>query len=133
MGSSRAASSLPSGFRRQGGSKDNERPMNSERQKREEEIERLMRGTPLSREADVAFQEEVRKAASAIVEEERSRIEKSERTERRDRSLSPMKIGLWLLVAGVGLAFSIPSAGALLIFCGLAAIVWATFLKRPKA
>jgi hypothetical protein len=106
--------------------------MNSERQKREEEIEKLMRGTHPSREADVAFQEELRKAASAIVEEERSRIQKTERAERRDRSISPAKIGLWLLVIGAGLAFSIPSAGAPLIFCGLAVIAWATFLKRSK-
>jgi hypothetical protein len=106
--------------------------MNSERQKREEEIERLTRDAGRSQEADVAFQEKVRKAASDIVQEETSRIQKTERAERRDRAISPATIGLWLLVIGAGLTFSIPTAGAPLILCGLAAIIWATFLKRSK-
>jgi CHASE3 domain sensor protein len=104
--------------------------MDSERQKREKEIERLMRGADLSRERDVAFQEEVRKAASAIIEEEASRIQKSERAERRKRSISPMTAGLWLIVIGAGLALSIPSLGALLIVCGIAAVVWAKSSKK---
>src|SRR5918999_3153823 len=58
-------------------------PMNSERQKREEEIEMLVRGAGLRRESDAAFQEEVRKTAAALVKEEVSRIERSERAERR--------------------------------------------------
>ncbi|MGH7827784.1 MAG: hypothetical protein ACREQ7_21745 [Candidatus Binatia bacterium] len=106
--------------------------MDSERQKREDEIEKLMQGTDRSRELDVAFQEEVRKAASAIFEEEANKIQKTERAERRKRSISPSTAGLWLLMLGAGLAFSIPSLGAALIVCGIAVIVWATFLKSPK-
>ncbi|MEX0802917.1 MAG: hypothetical protein WD688_06330 [Candidatus Binatia bacterium] len=106
--------------------------MNSERQKREEEIERLLRGAGLSREPDLGFQEEVRKAASAIVEENSSRVEKSERAELGKRRISPATVGLWLLVIGAGLAFSIPSLGAPLIVCGIAVIVWTTFLKPGK-
>ena len=45
--------------------------MKSEREKREEEIERLMREAGLKREPDIAFQEAIKKAAAAIVEEDR--------------------------------------------------------------
>ena len=106
--------------------------MNSERQKREEEIETLMRETGLSREPDVAFQEEVRKTAAAIAEQEASRIQKTERAERPKRSISPMTVGLWLLALGAGLTFSVPGLGGALIVCGIGAILWATFLKRSK-
>jgi hypothetical protein len=106
--------------------------VNSERQKREEEIARLVRGAGPSREADVAFQERLREAASAIVEEEKTRIQKTERAERRRRSISPAAIAPWLLVLGVGIAFSIPSLGVPLIFCGLAVLVWTALLKHRK-
>jgi hypothetical protein len=106
--------------------------MNSERQKREEEIERLMHETGLSRERDIAFQEEVRKVASAIGEEEARKIQKTERAERRRQPISPRTVGLWVLVLGAGLALSMPSLGALIIICGIAAIVWDTFLKSSK-
>lgn len=106
--------------------------MNSERQKREEEIERLMRGAGLSKEADTAFQEEIKKAASAIVQEQASRLQKSERLERRKQAISPATAGLWILVLGIGLALFTPGVGAALIVCGIAAIVWAKFLKSPK-
>jgi hypothetical protein len=106
--------------------------MNSERQKREEEIERLLRGTGLSRESDAAFEEKVRKAAAAIAEEEVRRIQKTERPERLKRSISPATAGLWLLVLGAGLAFSMPNAGAVLILCGIGAIVWANVWKSSK-
>lgn len=93
-----------------------------------------MRGAGLSREPDVAFQEQVRKAASAIVEEETSRIQKSERAEQRKRSIriSPATVGLWLLLLGAGLALYMPSLGAALIVCGIAAMVWAIFVKPSK-
>jgi hypothetical protein len=106
--------------------------MNSERQKREEEIERLVRGTGLSPAPDVAFEEKVRKAAAAIGEEEARRIQKTERPEPRKRPISPKTAGVWLLVLGVGLAFSMPNAGAALILCGIGAIVWATVRKSSK-
>ena len=108
--------------------------MNSERQKRQEEIERIMREAGVSREADVAFQEEVRKTAAAIIEKEASRIQKSERARRRKRSISPVTAGVWLLVLGaVGFIFSVPSLAAMLFLCGIAVIVWTTFPKLSKS
>jgi len=106
--------------------------MNSERQKREEEIERIKRGTTLSREQEAAFQEEIRKAAATIVEQETQRIQKSEQAKRPKRLMSPTTIGLWLLGLGAVLTFSIPGLGGTLIVCGIAVIVWATFLKPSK-
>jgi hypothetical protein len=106
--------------------------MNSERQKREKEIERLMQGTGLSREQDLAFQEEVRKAAAAMVEQETSRIQKSERTKPSKRAISPVTAGVWLLAIGAGLTFSMPILGGALIVCGIAAIIWTYFLKPSK-
>ena len=105
--------------------------MKSEREKREEEVERLMREAGLKREPDIAFQEAIRKAAAAIVEEDAKKTEKSERAPR-SRSISPATAGLWLLVLGAGLAFSMPSLGAALILCGIALFVWATFLKSSN-
>jgi hypothetical protein len=105
--------------------------MKSEREKREEEIERLMREAGLKREPDIAFQEAIKKAAAAIVEEDAKKIEKSERVPR-SRSISPATVGLWLLVLGGGVAFSMPSLGAALIICGIAVFVWATFLKSSN-
>jgi hypothetical protein len=107
--------------------------MNSERQKRQEEIERIMREAGVSQEADVAFQEEVRKTAAAIIEKEASRIQKSDRARRPKRSISPVTAGVWLLVLGaVGFIFSVPSLAATLFLCGIAVIVWATFPKLFK-
>jgi hypothetical protein len=104
--------------------------MNSERQKREEEIQRLIQGTSLTPDAEVAFQAELRKTASAILEEETRKIQKSERTERPKRSISPATVGLWLLVVGVaGFVFSMPLFGGLALVCGIAGIVWDTVLK----
>ena len=106
--------------------------MNSERQKREEEIDRLIRGAGFGKEPDVAFQEEVRKTASAILEKETRRIKKTERVRRPKRSLNPTTIGLWLLVLGAGVALSTPSVGAILIVVAISAIAWGTFLKSSK-
>jgi len=105
--------------------------MKSEREKREEEIERLMREAGLKREPDIAFQEEIKKAAAAIVEEDAKKVAKTERVPR-DWSISPSIAALWLLVLGAGVAFSMPSVGAGLILCGIAVFVWATFLRSPK-
>jgi len=107
--------------------------MSSERQKRQEEIERIMREAGVSKEADVAFQEEVRKTAAALIEREASTIQKSERARRRKRSISPVTAGVWLLMLGaVGFIFSMPILGAMLFLCGITAIVWATFPKLSK-
>jgi hypothetical protein len=107
--------------------------MSSERQKRQEEIERIMREAGVSKEADVAFQEEVRKTAAALIEREASRIQKSERARRGKRSISPVTAGVWLLMLGaVGFIFSMPILGAMLFLCGITAIVWATFPKLSK-
>jgi len=105
--------------------------MKSEREKREEEIERLMREAGLKREPDIAFQEAIKKAAAAIVEEDAKKVAKTERVPR-DWSISPTIAGVWLVVLGAGVAFSMPSVGTALILCGIAVFVWATFLRSPK-
>jgi len=106
--------------------------MNSERQKREEEIDRLVREAGFGKEPDVAFQEEVRKTASAILEKETRKIKKTERVRWPKRSLNPTTIGLWLLVLGAGVALYTPTVGAILIIGGISAIAWGTFLKSSK-
>jgi hypothetical protein len=107
--------------------------MNSEREKREEEIKRLMQRPSVSQEADVAFQEELKKAAAVIFEEETKRIEKNEQAEQRKRPLNPLATGIWLFLLGAAaFVFSMPLPGAVLFLCGAAAIVWATVLKRSK-
>jgi Flp pilus assembly protein TadB len=107
--------------------------MNSEREKREEEIKRLMRGASVRQESDVAFQEQLKKAAATIFEEETKRIQNSEQAEQRKRPLNPLTAGLWLLLlGGAAFVFSMPIPGAVLFLCGAAAIVWATVLKRSK-
>ena len=105
--------------------------MKSEREKREEEIERLMRQAGLKREPNIAFQEAIKKAAAAMVEEDAKKLAKTERVPR-DWSISPTIAGVWLLVLGAGVAFSLPSLGAALILCGIAVFVWATFLRSSK-
>jgi Flp pilus assembly protein TadB len=112
--------------------------MNSERQKREQEIERLVQGASLSREARVAFQEELRKTASAIFEEETRKLQKAEPVERPRRSVNPATAGLWLVVLGVaGFVFSMPGLGGVLLVCGIAAIAWDTvpklFIKKRRS
>jgi hypothetical protein len=108
--------------------------MNSEKQKREQEIERLMAEAGKNREADIAFQEEIKKTAAAIIEKETLKIQKTERAERRRGPVSPMTLGIWLLLLGtVGFLFSMPSLGGMLLLCGVAAIVWSTFPRLPQA
>jgi CHASE3 domain sensor protein len=106
--------------------------INSDRQKREEEIERLVREAGLGKEPDIAFQEEVRKTASAILAKETEKVQQAERPKWRKRALNPTTIGLWLLVLGAGFAISTPSLGTMLIVCGVGAIAWGTFLKSPR-
>jgi hypothetical protein len=106
--------------------------MNSRRRKREEEIERLTREAGLDREPDVAFQEEVRRTTSAILEKEALKIKKTERVEKPKLSINPATGGWWVLVIGAAVSLSIPSVGAVLILCGIAAIVWASYLKSSK-
>jgi predicted phage tail protein len=104
--------------------------MNSERQKREQEIEKLIQGTTLSRDAEIEFQEKIRKTASAIFEEETRKILKNERTERPKRSISAATAGLWSIVLGVAaFVFWMPALGAAAILAGIAAIVWDFFLN----
>lgn len=83
-----------------------------------------MRGAGLSQEPDVAFQERMKKAASAIIAEETSRIKKTERPERARRSFSLKTAGLWLLVLGAVLSFYVPGLGAMVLLCAIAVIAW---------
>ena len=92
-----------------------------------------MRGASVSQEADVAFQEELKKAAATIFEEETKKVQKNEQAEQRKRPLNPLTAGLWLcLLGGAAFVFSMPIPGAVLFLCGAAAIVRATVLKRSK-
>jgi hypothetical protein len=106
--------------------------MKSERQKREEEIERLLRGETRSGEPDPAFQEKLRRAASAIILEEERRTEETERTENRRFSLTPQSAGLSVVVLGAGLSWLVPGLGAALVVCGIAVILWVRITKRLK-
>jgi hypothetical protein len=107
--------------------------MNSERQKREQEIERLVQGAGLNPEAEVQFQEEIKKTASALFEEETRKLQKSERPKRRKWSVHIATIGLWLIALGVaGFVFDMPPLGATALLCGIAAILWDTVLKPSK-
>jgi Flp pilus assembly protein TadB len=109
--------------------------MDSEREKREREIQKIIQGASLSGETEVEFQEKIRKTASAIFEEETRKLQKSERAERPKRSINIATAGLWLIVLGVaGFVFWMPALGAAALACGVAAIVWGTFLKphNPK-
>ena len=108
--------------------------MNSEREKREREIQKLvMEEANGSRETEAAFQEEIRKTASALFEEETRKLKKIERAERPKRSINVATAGLWLVVLGVaGFVFWMPELGAVALICGVAAIVWDTFLKPPS-
>src|ERR1043166_6935105 len=104
--------------------------MDSERKKREREIERVMRGGGLTREAEVAFQEEVRKTAAALFEEETRRIQQTERVPRPKRTISIASVGLWLIVLAVAaFVFSMPGAGAVILLGGIGAILWDMVFK----
>ena len=108
--------------------------MNSERQKRQEEVERILREAGKSREADVAFQEEVRRTAATIIEKEASRIQKSEPAKRRKRSINPVTAGVWLLVFGAAaFILSMPSLATVFFLCAIALIAWVTFSKFSKS
>lgn len=104
--------------------------MDSEREKREQEIQRLIQGADRSHETEVEFQEEIRKTASAIFEEETRKIQRHEGAERPKRPINLATVGLWLIVLGVaGFVFWMPELGMVALVCGVAAIVWDTFLK----
>ena len=107
--------------------------MNSEREKREQEIERLMQSAGLSPEAEVQFQEEIKKTASAMFEEETRKLHKIERPKRRKWSVNIATIGLWMIALAVaGFVFNMPSLGATALVCGIAAILWDMVLKPSK-
>jgi hypothetical protein len=106
--------------------------MNSERQKREEEIARILREPGLSGGTDLAFQQEIKKAADAIIEQETSRIQKTERAEGRKLTINTRTAGLALLIAGAAVSLFMPTVGAVLLLCAIAGILWATVMKPPK-
>jgi hypothetical protein len=107
--------------------------MNSERQKREREIERIMAEASRNRATDAAFQEEIKKTAAAIIEKETARIEKSDRAERPKRFISPMTVGGWLLLlSALGFIFSMPELGGVLLLCGIITIIWTAIPRSSK-
>ncbi len=107
--------------------------MDSERQKREQEIERLMQGMSVDPDAEIQFQAEIKKAASAIFEEETRKLQKTERPERRKWSINIATVGLWLIALGVaGFVFNMPPLGTLALICGIGAILWDMVLKPSK-
>jgi hypothetical protein len=105
-----------------------------ERQKREEEIERLAREIGrLIRESDPETQEELKEAASAVMREEaQSRGAQKTPQPERQRKMNPMAAGLGLLVVGAGLAFLIPAVGVVLIVIGFAAVIWGAVISGFK-
>lgn len=107
--------------------------MKKDREKRDQEAQRLIHGAGVSRDAEVEFQEKIRKTASAIFEEETRKLQKTERGERGGRpkhSINVATVGLWLIVLGVaGFVFWMPALGGIAIVCGSAAIIWEFFLK----
>jgi hypothetical protein len=108
--------------------------MNSERRKRQKEVERFLHEMDENHEADVAFQEEVRRTAAAIIEKETGRIQENERAKRRKWSITPVAAGVWLLVLGaLGFILSMPTLAPVLFLCGVAVIAWATLYKPTKS
>ena len=91
-----------------------------------------MQGTGPSGKADTAFKEQVRKAASTVLEEESSKIQQTERPERRDRLINSSVTGLWLILLGAALAFLALGLGAAIVVGGVAAIVWALVFRSAK-
>jgi len=107
--------------------------MDSERQKREQEIERLIQGADLNPEAGVQFQEEIKKTASAIFEKETRKLQESEQPKRRKWSVHIVTLGLWMIAVGVaGFVFDMPLLGAAALACGIAAILWDWIPKPSK-
>ena len=104
--------------------------MKKEREKRNQEVQRRIHGSGISRDAEVEFQEKIRKTASAIFEEETRKLQEAERVQRPKRSINMATLGLWLIVVGVaGFVFWMPAFGGGAIAFGIAAIVWEIFLK----
>jgi Flp pilus assembly protein TadB len=104
--------------------------MKTEREKRDQEVQRLIHSVTGSREAEVEFQEKIRKTTSTIFEEETRKLKKTERVERPKRSISVATVGLWLIVLGVaGFVFWMPAFGGVAIVSGVAAIIWDIFVK----
>jgi len=108
--------------------------MDSERRKREKEIERLVSGIPASRDSEAAFREEVRKAASELFHRETRRIEEDERLTRSPRRKAPRlrTWGIGLIILGaIAVVLEVPAVGGLLVVAGLILILWDTVGTRP--
>ena len=108
--------------------------MDSERRKREKEVERLLSGISISRESEAAFREEVRKTASELFQKETRRVEQDERPAIPRKSKSPRsKIwGIGLIVGGaVAILLEIPALGGLLFVLGLGVFFWDTLARQP--
>ena len=107
--------------------------MKSEQQKREEEIAKLVGAKHQSGQADVAFQEKVKRAAAAIFEEETIKLRQNEPPEQPKRWMHPAPVGLWLVVLGVAaFVLGVPSLGATLVICGIAALIWGKLSASVK-
>ncbi len=106
--------------------------MNSERQKREEEIARIIANSTARRNTDLGFQEEVRKAAAENINRETSRIEKTERAEGRKLTINVKTAGVALLIVGAGVSLFMPGVGAVLLLGTIAGIAWISLTKRRQ-
>jgi hypothetical protein len=110
--------------------------MDSKRQKREKEIERLVSGAPISRESEAAFREEVRKTAAELFQKETHRIQEDERPAApRTKKARPLRTwGIGLIVAGAAaVVLEILPLGGLLIFLGVGALFWSSLGQRSDA
>jgi len=108
--------------------------MDSERRKREKEIERLVSGMETSRDSEAAFREDVRKAAAELFQRETRRIEQDERPTQRPRRKAPRlrTWGIGLIVTGaIAVVLEVPALGGLLVVAGVVAFLWDTVGSRP--
>lgn len=92
-----------------------------------------MQGAVLNPEAEVQFQEEIKKTASAMFEQETRKLQENERPKRRKWSVNIATIGLWMIALAVaGFVFHMPALGATALVCGIAAIIWDIVLKPSQ-
>jgi hypothetical protein len=98
-------------------------------------VERLVRELgQLVQSADPERQNELKELASALLEQELTPLETTERATRgaASRPMNPLAAGLGLCVLSVGFFFLIPSMGIVLGIIGFAGVVWGAVTSLTK-